>query len=57
MTNDRPFPAYLVLYEWAVETNLKFSVKAEEESLSKQLFMKIQLSTLVISANLNKAVI
>ena len=35
-----------------VETNLKFSLKIEKESLLKQLFMKIQLSTFMMSANL-----
>ena len=51
-----------VLYEYVVETNLKFSLNIEE-SLLKQLFMKIQLSTFMISANfqilqfLNKGVV
>ena len=44
--------ANLVLYECVVETNLKFSSKIEKESLLKQLFMKVQLSTFMISANL-----
>ena len=35
-----------------VETNLKYSLKIEKESLIKQLFMKTQLSTFIISANL-----
>ena len=51
-----------VLYEYVVETNLKFSLNIEE-SLLKQLFMKIQLSKFMISANfqilqfLNKGVV
>ena len=61
--NNRPFLAYLVLYECVVETNLKFSLKNERESLLKQLFIKIQLSTFMTSANfkisqfLNKGVV
>ena len=50
-TNSRPFLADLVLYEWVTETNLKFSLKSEKESLLKQLFMKTQLSTFVRSEN------
>ena len=50
-TNNRQFLADLVLYECIVETNLKFSLKIEKESLLKQLFIKIQLSTFMISAN------
>ena len=62
-TNNRPFLADLVLNQWVLETNLKFSLKIEKESLLKQLFTKIQLSTSIISANfkilqcLNKGVI
>ena len=58
-TNNRPFLADLVLYECAVETN----ACVVEESLLKQLFIKIQLSTFIISANfkilqfLNKGVV
>ena len=51
------------MYECIVETNLKFSLKIEKESLLKQLFIEIQLSTFMISANfkilqfLNKGVV
>ena len=54
---------FLALYESAVETNLKFSLKIVKESLLKPLFMKIQLSTFMILANfkilqfLNKGVV
>ena len=41
-----------MLYEWVVETDLKFLLKIERESLLKQLFTKIQLSTFMISANI-----
>ena len=46
-----------------VETNLTFSLKIEKEFLLKQLFMKMQLSTITIRANfkilqfLNKGVV
>ena len=50
-TNNRPFWADLVLYECTVETNLKFSLNIEKEPLLKQLFIKIQLLTFMISAN------
>ena len=58
-----PFIADLVLYECIVETTLKFSLKIEKESLLKRLFIKVQLSTFMISANfkilqsLNKGVV
>ena len=44
-TNNGPFQADLVLYEWVVETYLEFSLKSEKEYLLRQLFMKIHLST------------
>ena len=47
--NNRPFLADLVLYESVVETNLKFSLKNEKESLLKQLPVKIQLSAFIIN--------
>ena len=47
LTNNRSFLADLILYECVVETNLKFSLKIEKESLLKQLFMKMQLSTFI----------
>ena len=40
-----------MLNECVVETNLKFSLKIEKVSLLKELFMKTQLSRLIISAN------
>ena len=61
--DNRPLLPDLVSYECVVETNLKFSLKIEKESLLKQLFMKSQLSTLKTSANfkilqfLNKGVV
>ena len=36
------------MHSW---NNLKFSLKIEKESLLKQLFIKVQLSTFMISAN------
>ena len=51
------------MYECVVETNLNFSLRIEKESLLKQLLMKIQLSTFMISENfkilqfLNKGVV
>ena len=47
--NNRPFLADLVLYESVVETNLKFSLKNEKESLLKQLSVKIQLSAFIMN--------
>ena len=62
-TNTRPFLADLVLYKCVVETNLKFTLKIEKESLLKELLIKIQLSMFMISVNfkilqlLNKGVV
>ena len=44
-TNNGPFQADLVLYEWVVETYLEFLLKSEKEYLLRQLFMKMHLST------------
>ena len=47
----------LELYEWMVETHIKFSLKIEKGSLLKQLFMKIKISTCNILQFLNKGVV
>ena len=44
---NRQFLADLVLYEWVAETNFKFSLKIEKESLFKQYFIKYNFQHLL----------